>query len=546
MKVVYAEEMQRIDRYAIETMGIPGEVLMGFAGKAAAEIVTDYAGEGSRVAVVCGCGNNGGDGFVIAYLLRNSGYDTEIFLAGAEEKISPSSRIYYNVCVNSDIPLRVIAGDSVPDDIDFSEFDIVVDSMFGTGFTGSPRGAAGELIALINRSGSVVISIDLPSGLPSNGGSPEGAVVQADCTVTMGLPKLSCVTYPGLRYTGDLHVADIGFPAFLTESDDLKMELVDDEYARQRLGLRRETDTHKGAAGHLLLVGGFDGMEGAIMLSAMAAFETGVGLGTLLTTGKARSVIAGKIPELITASFPDIDEAAQEFSGIISDGIAGADEKVVRLYEAVRESCGRFFQGRGSFGAMLIGPGMGRSILSAQVFTVLMNSLEPFGIERVLVDGDGLYHLAEYLKKQPLPECAEFILTPHFLEASRLSGESVDVIKKNRPAAAMELGRSTGATVLLKGPATLVSDGVHLLINTTGNPALATAGSGDVLSGIIASLMLRDLSLLEAGGIGAFLHGRAADLFVADNDGIEIMKSSDTIGYIREAAAGTGDEQPDY
>jgi NAD(P)H-hydrate epimerase len=545
MKVVYAEEMRRIDRYAIETMGIPGEVLMGFAGKAAAEVVEEYAGEGSRIAVVCGCGNNGGDGFVIAYLLHNRGCITEIFLAGSEEKISPSSKIYYNVCVNSGIPLRTVTGDSVPGDIDFSGYDIIVDSMFGTGFTGSPRGAAGELIAMINRSGSAVISIDLPSGLPSDGGAPEGNVVHADCTVTMGLPKLSCVTYPGMQYTGELHVADIGFPAFLTESEDLKMELVDDDYVLSRLGLRRETDTHKGAAGHLLLVGGFDGMEGAIMLTAIAAFETGLGLGTLLTTGKARSVIAGKIPELITASFPAIDEASQEYSGILSDGIAGTDEKIIRLQEAVRNSCERFFRGRGKFGAMVIGPGMGRSVLSAQVFTVLMGSLEAFGIGRVLVDGDGLYHLAEYLKGNTLPEGADFIITPHFLEASRFTGEPVESIKQNRPAAAMALARRTGAAVLLKGPATLVSDGEGLLINTTGNPSLATAGSGDVLSGIIASLMLRDLSLPEAGGIGAFLHGRAADLFVADNEGIEIMKSTDSIGYIREAIAGTGKDFAD-
>lgn len=542
MKVVYAAEMQRIDRYAIETMGIPGEVLMGFAGKAAAEVVEQYAGEGPRIAVVCGCGNNGGDGFVIAYLLYNRGHDVEVFLAGSEEKISSSSRIYYNVCVSSGIPLQLISGDGVSADIDFSGFDILVDAIFGTGFTGSPRGAAGELITRINRSGSVVISVDLPSGLPSDGGAPEGAVVYADCTVTMGLPKLSCVTYPGMQYAGDLHVADIGFPSFLTESDDLKMELVDDDYVRQRLGLRRETDTHKGAAGHLLLVGGFDGMEGAIMLSAMAAFETGVGLGTLLTTGKARSVIAGKIPELITASFPGIDEAAREFSGITSNGIAGEDEKVVRLHEAVRNSCTRFFNEKKNYGAMLIGPGMGRSVLSACVFNVLMDSLTAFGIKRVLVDGDGLYHCAEYLKGHALPEGVECILTPHFLEASRFTGDPVESIKRNRPAAAMALGRRTGSAVLLKGPATLISDGEGLLINTSGNPALATAGSGDVLSGIIASLLLRDLSPMEAGGIGAFLHGRAADLFVADNEGVEIMKSSDAVGYIREALAGIGKE----
>ena len=177
---------------------------------------------------------------------------------------------------------------------------------------------------------------------------------------------------------------------------------------------------------------------------------------------------------------------------------------------------------------------MGRSLISSNVFNILIDNLKSYGIGRVLIDGDGLYHLSEYLKNKKLSEGVSYIITPHFSEASRFMNKSVDEIKGNRYNSTIELSKMTSTVTLLKGPCSIISDGNNTLINTTGNSALATAGSGDILSGIIAALLLRDISPLEAAGIGAYLHGKAADLCVRDNN-ISILKATDILGYIRRA-----------
>jgi ADP-dependent NAD(P)H-hydrate dehydratase / NAD(P)H-hydrate epimerase len=255
-------------------------------------------------------------------------------------------------------------------------------------------------------------------------------------------------------------------------------------------------------------------MEGAIIMTAEAAFQTGVGLATLLTTPGARAAIAGAVPELITRSLEggDGDEAA------IAHGLEG------------------FMAEDRRYGALVIGPGMGRGAYPRMVFDALIGMCADAGIPRVLIDGDGLYHLAAYLKGNALPRGVRFIITPHFLEASRLLGISVDDIKNNRFGAARMLAERTGCTALLKGPGTVIHDGADARINTTGNPALATAGSGDVLSGIIGALLLRDMPPLEAAALGAHLHGLAADLCCAEQ-GLEVMKATDGVRFIRKAMA---------
>jgi len=238
-----------------------------------------------------------------------------------------------------------------------------------------------------------------------------------------------------------------------------------------------------------------------------------VGLATVLTTETARPVIAGKIPELMTRPIR------------LSGGAAGAGK-------SVRE----FFSGDRRYDALVMGPGMGRSEFSRAVFHAVMEALPESGIRRALIDGDGLYHLSEFLGRSTLPEGVAFVLTPHFGEAARLLGEPVDGIKVTRIAAAARLALRTGAVALLKGPASIAADGRRLLVNTTGNPALATAGSGDVLSGVVGSLLLRGAAPLDAAGIGAYLHGRAADLAVAAS-GVMVLRAGDTIGWIRKAMA---------
>lgn len=517
MKAVTADAMRRIDRITIGEIGIPGEVLMGLAGKAVADCVCErYPGAGC-VAVFCGTGNNGGDGFVAAYLLSQRGFKTEVYIAGEAAKASATSAVYLKACMACGIPVVELGSSLRPGSIDYSRYGLILDALLGTGFSGKARGVVAECIGAINASGAEVLSIDLPSGLPSDGEVPEGSVVRANRTVTIGLPKLSLVTYPGREYAGALQVADIGFPANLTESDELPDELLDMAFARRRLNERRPADAHKGSVGQILFIGGFDGMEGAIMLSVMAAMETGVGLAVLLTTDGARSVIAGRIPELITRSLS------------LREGIAGES-----LRTEIRTALARFFDDGRRYDALVIGPGMGRGVIASELFRLILEGLPDSEIKRVLIDGDGLFHLGEYLKEKPLPAGLSYVITPHFHEAHRLLGVSVEELKRNRMKGARELAAHCGSVALLKGPASIASDGVRSLINTAGNQALATAGSGDVLSGIIGALLLRDISPLEAAGTGAFLHGYSADLCV-ERSGVGVLKAGDIIGFIRPA-----------
>lgn len=515
MKAVTADAMRRIDRITIDEIGIPGEVLMGLAGKAVADCVCEHHPGAGCVAVFCGTGNNGGDGFVAAYLLSQRGFKTDVYIAGEAAKASATSAVYLKACRACGIPVVELGSSIRPASIDFSRYDLILDALLGTGFTGKARGVIAECIGAINASGVEILSIDLPSGLPTDGEAPEGDVICANRTVTIGLPKLSLVTHPGREYTGALQVADIGFPASLTESGELHDELVDASYAGRRLAGERPVDAHKGSVGQILFIGGFDGMEGAIMLSVMAAMETGVGLAELLTTDGARSVIAGKIPELITRSLS------------LREGIA---EKSIRT--EIRTALARFFDDGRRYDALVIGPGMGRGIVAAELFRLIIEGLPDSDIKRVLIDGDGLFHLGEYLKVKPLPAGLSYVITPHFHEAHRLLGISVGELKRNRMKGARELAASCGTVALLKGPASIASDGVRSLINTAGNQALATAGSGDVLSGIIGALLLRDITPLEAAGIGAFLHGYSADLCV-EGSGVGVLKAGDIIDFIR-------------
>ncbi|MCL1911796.1 MAG: NAD(P)H-hydrate dehydratase [Leptospirales bacterium] len=492
MKAVTAAEMREIDEKSEKEYGIPGELLMGFAGRAAASSVLKNFPDSKSIAVLAGTGNNGGDGFAAAYFLAAAGVSVKVFLCGGGA-LTKAAALFHSICLKSGVEIE----NGAPGALD--GFELIIDALLGTGFDGPPHGWAAEAIAKINSSSLPVLSLDIPSGLQSDGQAPEWNTVKASLTATMGLPKISLVTWPGLAYCGTVETADIGFPKNLTSSPDIKTELIDDEFIfRAAPSLQIACgDIDKNTKGHLLLAGGFDGMEGAIIMSAKAALETGVGLISLITTPKARGIIAGKIPELITIQ-------------------AQADA----IHSLLRER---------KYDSLIIGPGMGRGEDSAELFTALMDAL-PEDIV-VVIDGDGLFHLASYLKNQKLKSTVKYILTPHFNEASRIMEKSVDEIKANRLAAAKECSARTGCVVLLKGPASIVSDGEFAYINTSGNSLLAAAGSGDVLSGILGALLLRGAETRIAACAACFFHGKAADLLASK--GAKHLKASDIIEAIK-------------
>lgn len=495
MKAVTAAEIKEIDKRAEEEYKIPGALLMGFAGRAASDIILKTFPNADDIAVCAGTGNNGGDGFAAAYFLQMAGRAVKIFLCGEAEKITASASVYYNICRAAGI--EIIAESAAPG---LSGFNLIVDAVFGSGFKGPLREGAESIIHSINASGVPAAALDMPSGLPSDGEAAHWPVVKASLTIAMGLPKISLVTWPGRGFCGALEIADIGFPQALTSSDKIKTELIDEEFMRSAalsLKMPGGADTNKSERGHLLLIGGFDGMEGAIMMSAAAALESGTGLLTLISTAGARRAIAGIIPELITIS-----------------------AETGKIHETIHAR---------RYDALLIGPGMGRSEYAAGIFKEAMDA---FDTGTVLIDGDGLFHLPVYLENAVLKSGVKYVLTPHFMEASRIMKKSVDEIKENRLAAAKECALKTGCIVLLKGPASIVTDGERAYINTSGNNLLAAAGSGDVLSGILGALLLRKAAPAQAACAACYFHGKAADALA--QAGKRHLRATDIISALKE------------
>ncbi|MGB4268651.1 MAG: NAD(P)H-hydrate dehydratase [Spirochaetota bacterium] len=519
MKVVTAQQMQEIDRITIQQYGIPGEVLMALAGRSVADYVLHTVKAGS-VAVFCGVGNNGGDGFVAAYLLSQHVH-TDIFVLGNINKLTPSSKIYYDVCQHANVRCFIINSESLAM-VNLESYDCIIDALTGTGFSGKPKGLLEQVINRINESGKNVIAIDMPSGLPADGAVESESIIHAHTTITMGLPKINAVTYPGRYYAGNVIVADIGFPSVLCTSGNILRHLIDEEFFTSNYRPNTHYDAHKGANGNLLCIGGFDGMEGAILLCAQAAFAAGMGLVTIVTTQQARSIIAGIIPEAITralnatASEPFAKDmyGTVEFMSIYKEMLAQL-ENIVQLSRPT---------------ACIIGPGLGRSVSSAATIAACLKIAHKMQLP-TLIDGDGLYCLAQ-LPEAELPECC--VITPHFKEAERLTGTPVNDIKKNRLLSAEGLAQKLKCVAVLKGPASIVTNGTTTYINTTGNPALATGGSGDVLSGIMGSLLSKGYDPLIAAALSVYIHGKAADIYCCET-GNTMMQAGDIVEYIREA-----------
>ncbi len=504
MKVVTAAEMREIDRVSIEEYSIPGAILMNNAGKAVADFIIEKNLSG-KADIFCGTGNNGGDGFTAAWYLFEHSIDPLIYIAGSEEKITETSRIFLRICEKLGIKIISLDNNNI-DSLAIRPDAVVIDSLTGTGFEGVLHGVPQKIVRLINSSPNTVIAVDIPSGLPSDGAAPDGDAVRAHYTITMGLPKISLVTYPGKEFSGELAVADIGFPASLTSGSAIKRSLIDKQFM-QRIDLfTGSDDIHKGDKGNTIIIGGFSGMEGAAMLTASAMFRTGTGLVTLTTKEDSRSIIAGKIPELMTSSIPGAHD----------------NDSISRILNAKKYSL------------MIIGPGLGRDSFAGEVFNSCIKHSADAGIKKILIDGDGLFHLADYLKKNRLPEGVVYVITPHFMEASRISGVAVEEIKKNRLKLCEEIAENTGCITVLKGPGTVVSDGVNSCINTSGNRALATAGSGDVLSGITGALLNRIPDALNAASAGVYIHGLCADIYSETNQR-DTMSASDIIDFIRPA-----------
>jgi len=478
-----AETMRALDLHTIEDLGISGELLMECAGLLVAREVVAALQPGGSVWVVCGPGNNGGDGLVVARQLHLRGLPVRVSLVSDPQKLHGDALASWRRAERVGVPTAASRSRLEPG-------SVVVDALFGTGLARAVTGPAAVAIRRINqcRPRAQVVSIDLPSGLHADTGQPLGVAVQADVTLTLGLPKLGLVLEPGRSQAGRIVVGRIGIA---DEAPQVRAQaLLWTARAAARRLPPRPRQGHKGTFGHVLVVAGSEGKTGAAALAAEGAARAGAGLVTIACPETANPVLEAKCTEAMTAPVP---ETAAHSLGL-------AAEKPICDLALTRD-------------AVVLGPGMGRL---EETFLLVRRVAHALGAPLVL-DADAL--LAWQAEPTGLRgRRAPTLLTPHPGEAAALLGGSAAEVNADRAGAAAQLAEQTHAVVVLKGAATITasSDGQPLIVNPTGGPLLATGGTGDVLAGVIAGLLAQGLAAREAGALGAYLHGAAADGLAAE------------------------------
>lgn len=504
-----ADEVRRLDHRAITELGIPGATLMENAGRGAAEAVRALldglkAPRNARVALVCGKGGNGGDGFVVARWLKKWGARPDVLLAFPEDEVGGDAKAKLRELRQTGVR-PWLADDPRAAAAALEGAVAVVDALLGTGSRGAPSGRVAELIGLVNRSGRPVVALDVPSGILADDGSTPGPAVRAALTTTFAGFKRGLVMGPGAGLAGHVEVVPIGIPegeaargvdTFVLEAADVAPHFP-----------RRPHDAHKGVYGHLLIVAGSLGKTGAAALAATAATRSGAGLVTVATPASQQPVVAGLVLEAMTEALPET---------------AGR-----RLALAAREAVTEL---AGARDAVALGPGIGLDAETQAVARALVRDLP----KPMAVDADALSALAgqlDVLREAPAARC----LTPHPGELARMLGVTTGEIQRDRIGAAREFAARHHAHLVLKGAWSVIAgpDG-RVALNPTGNPGMASGGTGDVLTGVLGAFLARGLAPADALRAAVYLHGLAGDL-AAERVGEESLLARDVIDALPAA-----------
>jgi len=534
MKILKAAQMGEVDRLTTERFRIPSIILMENAGRRCAEelvnAVPDIAEK--RVIILCGRGNNGGDGFVVARWLALGGARPEIFLFTSSESLTGDAKTNYLIADAMQLPIQILP-DVASIAARFSgintatEADVIIDALFGTGLARPIGPDFLPVLDWVERSyaRSFVLAVDIPSGLMADSAEIPGPVIKANLTVTFSALKPAHVLAPAADFAGKIVLTSIGSPGALFDNTEYLWNLTDKEIVRRVLPARPR-DSHKGSFGHVYVVAGSAEKSGAAFMAASAALRSGAGLVTLWLPEGLRGSAAGKFPELMTEFLPETD--AGTFAR------TGTERLISRLGEA---------------DALVLGPGM-TTEPSTRDFIHELVECSPVP---VILDADGLNAFA--------PLCAPFknkngqpiALTPHPGEMARLTGETIADVQSRRVETALAVAERYCAWVTLKGNQTLIaSPGGELFINTTGNPGMATGGSGDILAGMMgrfaAAWKLRgsedNKSFSEYLAVAVYLHGLAGDI-AARNGSDESLVATDLFEYLpaafRETLRGNAD-----
>ena len=514
MKLVTAAEMREMDRKTIEDYGVPSIVLMENAALRVVEtIVERYAPfAGKKIGILCGPGNNGGDGLAIArHLATRFNANVTVWLFADPARLVGDAAANLHITEKFGLDLREQSG-HVPDllDKELAQCDLIVDALLGTGINGPVRGIIGEAIEKINASGRPVIAVDVPSGLQSDTGNVDGPCVRATVTVTFALAKIGLIDFPGGGYAGEILVADIGMPRAVIEAESVIVGATEASQIVRWLPAREnQRDSNKGSFGHAMLFAGSRGYLGAAILAAEGAARTGAGLTTLAVPNSSQATVVSRIsPVVMTRGLAETDGGAFASSAL---------ESALKL------------AARGT--AAAIGPGIGGKD-DPDTVKFVIDFIAGCGVPLV-IDADALSILADTPDGGASvirARMAATVLTPH-------PGEmETRAVQADRRAATRKATEKYNCTVLLKGARTLIAspDG-RLNINTTGNPGMATGGAGDVLTGVIAALLAQGLAAHKAAAAGAFVHGLAGDLAAARNGGQTGLIATDLIDLLPRA-----------
>lgn len=527
MHLVTASQMQHMDKQTIESFGIPGIVLMENAGRGAVDfLVKKYPDlKNKKTAVIAGRGNNGGDGFVIARYLLEKNVDITVFLLSRISNVTGDAKanleLFQKLCKHYGQP-RII---EIPDSAAFEEYkqgilshQLFIDAILGTGLNSDVQGFFKEVIELLNATACPVFSVDIPSGLNSDTGKPMGTAIKAAATATFAFAKVGHILYPGNIHTGDLEIIDIGIPLLVSDTENLSLSMLEKKDIAAKFS-PREFNTHKGSFGHLLVIAGSEGKTGAAALCSNAAMRCGTGRVTLGIAKSLNPILEPMVIEPMTYPLSEKNRVSEENrmpeknKGYVSD--ACLDDILALLKDKQ---------------AMAIGPGLGTHKSTQKLVKQL---IEKSPVPMV-IDADAINCIADdpkILNKKQAPA----ILTPHPGEMARLCGKTTAQIQADRITVASGFAAEHDVTLVLKGAQTIIAlpDG-RSFICPAGNPGMASAGTGDVLTGIISGFCAQGFSMEDAGCAGVYIHGMSADI-LSDKIGRFGFIASDLVQQIPES-----------
>ncbi len=499
MRVLNTQQMREADRRTIDEIGIPSIVLMENAGRqavAAMEAAFDDLAT-SHVGVLCGRGNNGGDGFVVARTLVQRGVETSVFLLGSVADVRGDART--NLEVLGRIGLTVVEITNAQEwelhSSEISRCELIVDAVLGTGFHGQLSGLLETVVADVNGLGVPIVAIDLPTGLSADSHEVEGEAIEASMTVTLAAPKIPLVLPPADSHGGDLVIADIGIPLpILDDVDGPYIELLTRERMRE-LVPARAADSHKGDFGRVLVIAGSVGRSGAAHLAALGALRSGAGLVTIATPRSCLPIVAAMAPEYMTEPLEETAAGTVDYAAL---------ERVIDFQADV----------------IAVGPGLGRA---PGTVAFVHGLIERAGVPLV-VDADALNAFQEEPDRLMGRDGVDVIITPHPGEMARLLGTTVESVQRDRLQHATEFAAAHRVHVVLKGHRTIIAGPDNrAFVNLTGNAGMATGGTGDLLTGMIAAWCAQLLDPEAACKLAVYLHGTAGDLAEADEGEVSLV-----------------------